>query len=61
MLEFRALLLIFPVAVLAQDATIDRSRLASQAQSFAEQLPNLICTEQTNVYSPQFCGLCKEL
>ncbi len=45
MLELRAMLFLVPMAILAQDAQIDRARLASQAQSFAEQLPNLICTE----------------
>ena len=33
------------LALLAQQPQLDRARLASQAQSFAEQLPNLITTE----------------
>ena len=47
MLELRAILFvsILPQALPAQELIIDRARLASQAQSFAEQLPNLICTE----------------
>ncbi len=33
------------ISLLVQEAQFDRARLASQAQSFAEQLPNLIGTE----------------
>jgi hypothetical protein len=33
------------LSLLAQQPQLDRARLASQAQSFAEQLPNLITTE----------------
>ncbi len=40
-----AMLLVFPLALVAQDFELDRARLASHAQSFAEQLQNLICTE----------------
>ena len=36
---------LLPLLVFAQEAQLDRARLASQAQSFAEQLPNLIGTE----------------
>ncbi|MCX6609890.1 MAG: hypothetical protein NTW74_03455 [Acidobacteria bacterium] len=33
------------ISLMAQQAPLDKARLASQAQSFAEQLPNLIGTE----------------
>ena len=37
--------LILATTLLAQEPALDRARLASQAQSLAEQLPNLISTE----------------
>ena len=37
--------LILATTLVAQEPALDRARLASQAQSLAEQLPNLISTE----------------
>ncbi len=40
-----SVLLLLGVSLLAQQTTMDRPRLASQAQSLIEQLPNLVTTE----------------
>jgi len=36
---------LLPLMLIAQESSLDRARVASQAQSFAEQLPNLIGSE----------------
>jgi hypothetical protein len=46
--------LLLPAWLLAQAPALDRARLASQAQSFAEQLPNLIGSETLRQKSIQY-------
>jgi len=48
------ILWLLSTALLAQETGLDRARLASQAQSFAEQLPNLIGTEVLKQKSIQY-------
>jgi hypothetical protein len=49
-----AYVLLLPAWLLAQGPALDRARLASQAQSFAEQLPNLIGSETLHQKSIQY-------